>query len=158
MHWKIALWVAVTVCLAGCSSVEHKTAATAPADPLQEFQKRAAQYDSVISLPSFETATNEIRQTLTNTIAAGDAALDRIGALDAGEVTFDNTVRALDDLGFQLALVDNRLSLIEQTSTNAAVRDAATDAIKELEDGWSASTTARMFTGRSRPTPTRSRG
>ncbi len=41
---------------------------------------------------------------------------------------------ALDDLGFQLGLVDNRLSLIKETSTNAAVRDAATVAVKELEE------------------------
>ena len=49
-------------------------------------------------------------------------------------MTFTNTVRALDDLEFQLGLVDNRLSLIKETSTDAAVRDAATDSLKELEE------------------------
>jgi thimet oligopeptidase len=135
MHWKLLLLFAVTFCLAGCRSVEPKTAATAPADALREFQKRAARYNSVISIPSFETTTNEIRQSLANTIAAGNAGLDRIGVLNPGDVTFTNTVGALDDLGFELALVANRLGLIEQTSTNAAVRDAATEAIKEL-NAW----------------------
>ena len=52
-------------------------------------------------------------------------------ALNAGEVNFANTVRALDDLGFELSSTDNRLSVIQQTSTNAAVRDAATEALKD---------------------------
>ena len=51
-------------------------------------------------------------------------------------MTFDNTVRALDDMSYQIGLTDNRLSLIKETSTNAALRDVATDAIKDLEE-WS---------------------
>jgi thimet oligopeptidase len=106
----------------------------APADSLHDFQKRAAKYNAVVSIPLFETTTNEIQATLTNIVTAGNAALDRIGKLGPREVVFDKTVRALDNLGFQLGLVDNRLSLIQQTSTNAAVRDAATDALKSLEE------------------------
>src|SRR5437879_448992 len=101
---------------------------------MKEFQARAAKFNSVVSLPQFETTTNEIAATVKATIAGGNAALDRIGALQAGEVTFANTVRALDDTGFQSGLVMNRLGLIKETSTDAAVRDAATDAIKELEE------------------------
>src|SRR5439155_24424752 len=52
------------------------------------------------------------------------------------KVTFENTVRALDDMSYQVGLTDNRLSLIKETSTNAALRDVATDAIKDLEE-WS---------------------
>ncbi|HLP78781.1 MAG TPA: M3 family metallopeptidase [Candidatus Paceibacterota bacterium] len=107
--------------------------AAAPSDTLETFQKRAAKFNAVISLPAFEMTTNEIRATITNTISSGNAALDRIGKLGADEVNFTNTVRALDDLGFQLAMVDNRLSVIEQTSTNAEMRDTATDALKEIE-------------------------
>ena len=51
-----------------------------------------------------------------------------------GEVTFENTVRALDDIGYQISLTDDRFGLIKETSTNAALRDAATDALKELEE------------------------
>jgi Zn-dependent oligopeptidase len=68
------------------------------------------------------------------TIAVGNAALDRIGALKPGKVTFENTIRALDDIGYQISLTDNRLSLIKETSTNAVIRDTATDALKELEE------------------------
>jgi thimet oligopeptidase len=125
------LLAALAVVLTACHSVPQKPAG--PTGKLEKLQKRAAKFNSVVTVPTFETTTNEIAATLTNTIAAGNAALDRVGKLTPAGVNFANTVRALDDLGFQLMLVDNRLGLIEQTSTNAAVRDAATEAIKELE-------------------------
>jgi thimet oligopeptidase len=130
MHWKILFVFAVTLALTACHSVPPQPAA---ADQLKEFQKRAAQFNSVVTVPTFETTTNEIAVTLTNTIAAGNAALDRIGGLAPAEINFANTVRALDDLNFQLMLVASRFGLIEQTSTNAALRDAATAAIKDLQ-------------------------
>lgn len=101
---------------------------------LTEFQKRAAQFHSVVTVPTFETTTNEIAATASAAIAAGNAALDRIGKLGAGQVTFANTIVALDDLNAELGLASERLGLIEQTSTNAAVRDAATVALKQLSE------------------------
>jgi thimet oligopeptidase len=117
--------MAATVCMAQ---------PTNSAARLEEFKKRAARFKSVISLPQFETTTNEVLAAVKQTIASGNGALDRIGALDPRKVTFDNTVLALDDLGYRLSLTDNRLSVIKETSTNAAVRDTATDALKELEE------------------------
>lgn len=105
-------------------------------DFLTDFQTRAAKFNSVIALPQFETTTNEITATVQKTIADGNAALDRIGQLAPAAVAFNNTVRALDDMGFQSGLAASRLNLIKETSTNAALRDAATDAIKQLEE-WS---------------------
>jgi thimet oligopeptidase len=134
MHWKIFLLAALAVVLTACHSVSQKP--VGPAGKLGEFQKRAAKFNSIVSVPVFETTTNEIAATLTNTITAGNAALDRIGGLAPAEVSFANTVRALDDLGFQLMRAANRLDLLKETSTNAAVRDAATEAIKQLRE-WS---------------------
>ena len=62
-------------------------------------------------MPQFETTTNEIRFNLRQTIAVGNAALDRLGALKPREVTFDNTVRALDDIGYQISLTSDRFGL-----------------------------------------------
>jgi len=101
---------------------------------LREFQQRAAKYNSVITLPQFETTTNEVATTLRQTIANGNAALDKIGALQPKQVTFKNTVVSLDDAAYQISLVANRLNLIKETSTNETVRDAATDAVKQLEE------------------------
>jgi thimet oligopeptidase len=125
--------------LAGCRSGSNNSSVARQPTPigegkLQQFQARAANYNSIITIPTFETTTNEINLAVTNAIAEGNAALDRIGKLSAGEVNFTNTVIALDDLGHNLSTTDNRLSLIQQTSTNAAVRDAATDALKTLEE------------------------
>jgi thimet oligopeptidase len=129
MHLKYCWFFILVLAVAGCAGVPKPK----PVGSLPEFQKKAEKFNEVVTVPTFETTTNEIAATLTNTIAAGNAALDRVGKLTPAGVNFANTVRALDDLGFQLMLVDNRLGLIEQTSTNAAVRDAATAAIKELE-------------------------
>ena len=129
MHLKYCWFFILVLAVAGCAGVPKPK----PVGSLPEFQKKAEKFNEVVTVPTFETTTNEIAATLTNTIAAGNAALDRVGKLTPAGVNFANTVRALDDLGFQLMLGANRLGLIEQTSTNAAVRDAATEAIKELE-------------------------
>ena len=60
--------------------------------------------------------------------------LDAIGRLPANQVRFTNTVGTLDDIGFQIAGTMNRLYLIKETSTNAAVREAATEAVKRLQE------------------------
>jgi thimet oligopeptidase len=101
---------------------------------LENFQKTAAKYHSVVTLPTFETTTNEVAATVAKTVAEGNLALDRIGKLNAGEVNFKNTLVALDDLNFQIGRASDRLALIEQTSPDAALRDAATDAIKQLSE------------------------
>jgi thimet oligopeptidase len=116
-----------------CSTMAQLTNQT---DRLREFRKRAAAFNAIITVPQFETTTNEIRFTLKQTLAVGNAALDRLGALKPGEVTFENTVRALDDIGYQISLTDDRFGLIKETSTDAKLRDAATEALKTLEE-WS---------------------
>jgi Zn-dependent oligopeptidase len=134
MRWKtISIFIMASL-LTACNSLKPKPAASA--DKLGEFQATAAKYHTVVTLPTFETTTNEVAATARNAIESGNAALDRIGKLTPGEVTFKNTFVALDDLGFQLGLASQRLGLIEQTSTNAAVRDAATGALKKLSE-WS---------------------
>jgi len=104
----------------------------AATNTLAAFQQSAGKFHSVITIPTFETTTNQVAAAAKKLIADGNAALDRIGQLTVKQVNFTNTLVALDDLNFQIGLVANRLGLIEQTSTNAALRDAATDAIKEL--------------------------
>jgi thimet oligopeptidase len=109
---------------------------TNPPDALKDFKKRAAAFNAVITVPQFELTTNEIRVTLKQTMTVATAALDRIAALKPNEVTFANTILALDEASYGIALTDDRLSVIKETSTNAALRDAATEALKTLEE-WS---------------------
>jgi Zn-dependent oligopeptidase len=131
----------MVVALAGCATVK-KMWSRSPADGLAAFQARAAQYHSVITLPEFETTPEAVKATVEKTIAEGNAALDGIGQLRASEVNFHNSIRELDDIGYQVECASDRLGLIEQTSTNAAVRDAATEAIKKLSD-WQVGTDYR---------------
>jgi thimet oligopeptidase len=135
MFWKRISFVALTLALAGCSTVKN-LGHRPPADPLAAFQQRAAKYNSVVALPVFETTTNAVAATADKVIADGNAALDSIGQLRPSEVNFVNTIRALDDVGYIIQTAENRLDLIDQTSTNAEVRDAASDAIKKI-DQWS---------------------
>src|SRR3974390_2423659 len=86
------------------------------ADVFKSFEQRAEKFKNVVSLPHFETTTNEIRATVKQTLADGNAALDKIAALAPGKVTFENTVRALDDCNYLISLTDNRLSVIKETS------------------------------------------
>jgi len=103
-------------------------------DRLHEFKRSATKFNSVITLPQFELKTNEVRVSVKQTIDAGNAALDRVGALKPREVTFQNTAGALDDIGYQIGLTDARLSLLKETSTNASLREVTIEALKELEE------------------------
>jgi thimet oligopeptidase len=132
MRWHCLTLALIASLFTACHTV--KTKSDNSTEALTAFQNRAAKFHSVIALPTFEKTTNEVSTTTAWAIATGDAALDRIGKLDAGEVTFANTIVALDDLNAQVGLASERLGLIEQTSTNAAVREAATVALKQLSE------------------------
>ena len=59
---------------------------------LGNFEAQAAKWNAVVSLPQFETGTNAVRESVRQTIAAGNARLDRIAAVDSGKATFQNTL------------------------------------------------------------------
>jgi thimet oligopeptidase len=140
MRWQtIPIFIAAAI-LAGCSSVPKPK--PIPVGSLEKFQARAAKFNEVVTVPTFETTSNEVAATAEKTITDGNAALDAIGALKAGEVNFRNTIVALDDMGYEIQSAENRLDLIDQTSTNSDVRDAASDAIKKINE-WSVGTDYR---------------
>ena len=126
--------ISVALLCAAMGVVTGLAQTTNQSDGLKEFKKRAASFNSVITLPQFELTTNEIRVALRQTMAVGNAALDRIGSLPPKEVTFENTIGALDDINYQISLTDDRFAVIKETSTRADLRDAATDALKKLEE------------------------
>ena len=123
--------------LTGCKS-EPEPVPTGPVEhnTLFGFQTEASNFNSIIRLPEFETTTNEIEQSVKTTIAAANAALDQIGRLQASEVNFSNTFRALDDVEYAVGTTENRLGIIKETSTDAALRDAATEQTKVMDE-WS---------------------
>jgi thimet oligopeptidase len=138
------------VCLfAACSTPEPKSPYTrksleSPPPPLlqpttlAEFEQAAAHFKSVIRLPRLETTTEAIQRSVTSTIGRAEAALDAIAGCGREQLTFGNTIAALDDLTYDIGLTANRLHLIKETSTNAALREAATEAAKALSE-WAVS-------------------
>jgi thimet oligopeptidase len=131
MKWQVVAWSLVSGLLLPGLGLGQETN---QAGGLHEFKRRAGRFNGLISLPQIEISTNEIQFTVRQTIAVGNAALDKIGALKPREADFANTVRALDDLSFQTSLVDNRLQLIKETSASGVVRDAAADGLKQVQE------------------------
>jgi thimet oligopeptidase len=131
MVWKVIPFILLGVLLL---AVTGQGQPAGQAGGLREFEANAARFKSVIRLPEFETTTNAVRACVRQTMAQGNARLDAIGALPPKKATFANTVRALDDIGYAIGLSANRLGFIKETSPDAAVRDTATDALKELQD------------------------
>lgn len=141
MIWRYFTLAALLANFEACATDQPSSDRPA-ADPLAVFQARAAQYHSVVTVPTFETTPEAVQATVDQTMARGNAALDAIGRLQPGKVNFRNTIQALDDLAYLVQSASERLGLIEQTSTNAAVRDAATEASKKLAD-WQVGTDYR---------------
>lgn len=115
-----------------CSTPVVKTAGDQPT--LADIQRVGAKFNNVLRLPEFETTPAALNATAEQTMATANAALDRIGKLPPGRVNFANTIGALDDTVFQTGGALGRLYLIKETSTNAAMREAATAAVKRLQE------------------------
>ena len=115
-----------------CSTPVVNTAGDQPS--LADIQRAGARFNNLLRLPEFETTPAAINATAEQTMATANTALDRIGKLPAGQVSFANTIGALDDTGFQTGGALGRLYLIKETSTNAAMREAATAAVKRLQE------------------------
>ena len=100
------------------------------------FQKLAAKFKSVISLPTLERTPEALHGAVSHAITRAEAGLDAIVSCAHEKQTFANTIAALDDLSYDLGLTASRLNLIKETSPEKALREAATVAIKKLSE-WS---------------------
>jgi thimet oligopeptidase len=101
---------------------------------LGDFSEAARKYKVRFELPSFETTPAALKQAVESTIAKGNASLDQIGRLLLSEVTFSNTIGVLDDLSWEVEKVGNRVELLKETSPSEALRDAATELTKTIQE------------------------
>lgn len=113
-----------------CCPAETKT----NVKTLQNFQSAGKPFQNLLRLPQFETTPDAIAKTTDLTMTNANAALDRIGKLTADEVNFANTIGALDANAVLISEAMNRIYLIKETSTDAKLRDAATEAVKRLQE------------------------
>jgi thimet oligopeptidase len=99
-----------------------------------ELQKSAAKFGTNLSLIKWENTPEEVEKSTGAAIRAANKALDAIGALDPKKVTFRNTIRAMDDLKFDLASVQNRIEVLKQAHPDAKVREAAINGVEKFDE------------------------
>jgi len=102
---------------------------------LAPIKEKAVAYQSVLSVPPFETTPEAVKESMEGAISAANAALDDVGRLKAKEVSFENTIAALDDIGYEAMLVANRVYMMKETSQSSEMRDVGTEMIKAF-DQW----------------------
>jgi thimet oligopeptidase len=136
----VAATVVLPCVLAGCASrpdARSPASTEVPAGvsvPFEDFAKSAGPFKSVVSLPRLEASPQSVQRSVSNVVTRAETALDQIGTRLPAQITFENTIQALDDLTWQINGTANRLSLVKETSTNGAVREAATEGIKALSE------------------------
>jgi thimet oligopeptidase len=101
---------------------------------IDDFRAAAAKGNAVLTIPEWEQTPEAVEASMKDAIAKANAALDQIGKQDLAKVTLKSTVVALDDLAYQAGLTGNRANVIKQSSTNAAMRAAAENAVKAYQD------------------------
>src|SRR5690348_3109451 len=131
MNWKLVQLLCLMLSTGMFSGFAQNTGGAAL---LQDFEARAAKFKSAIRLPQFENSTNELEAALRQTMTAGNAPLDTVAATDPRKATLQNTAGALDDIAYQIGLTANRFTVIKETSQSPALREAATEAVKKLEE------------------------
>lgn len=122
--------------LSACSTSPEprRTSSAAATKSWAQLQEAAGRFHSVLSVPEFETSAEAVHASVSNAIARANAALDEVGRRPAASRTFTNTMVALDHAFAEASLTGNRLELMKETSTNAALRTAATDALKTFQE------------------------
>ncbi len=109
-----------------------QSAAAAAIDP-QALAREAGRAGVVLELPPWETSVEQIRATVESAMAEGDRRLDAIAAVPPEEATFDNTLAALDAAWDPVVLALGRLDLIDATSPDPTLREAAHEGSRTLE-------------------------
>ena len=125
----------------------HATAADSPR--IEDLQAQAAKFNAILTIPTFETTTEAVTKSADAALSEADAALDAIGKLPLKQLSFANTIGALDAIGYKVGTVANRLTLIRETSPRrrgAGCRREGRDANREMVD-WSGLSRGRIQVG-----------
>lgn len=139
--------IAVASLLAGCAgstrpTTTAETTATPPSHTtadraqrsLAEFQLAADARRVRLAIPEFETTPGAVVASADAAMAQADADLERYAAQNLDSASFRSSIARLDDIVYPVVNVANRLSLIRETSTDPAVRAAASDQVTRLQE------------------------
>lgn len=90
-------------------------------------------HNVLLDLPYFEKTVSDLDKNVMQAFKIANDSLDKIGKLEPNQVTFKNTVGALDNLYYEIGNVGSRVHLISSTSNDSDLRKRAT----ELENEFS---------------------
>ena len=101
---------------------------------VDDFRAAAAKANAVLTIPDWAQTPEAVESSMKDAIAKANTALDQLGKQDLSKVTFKSTVVALDDLTYEAGLTANKVNLIKESNTNAAMRTAGENAVKVFQD------------------------
>lgn len=101
---------------------------------LADFQAAAEKANEILTIPQWPKTPLEVQGEIDSAIAKANGGLDTIGKQDLSKVTFESTVGAIDNLQNDAQIAISKTIIIQQTSQDAAMRDAAEKAVKVFQD------------------------
>ena len=110
---------------------------------LSDFQAAADKANEILTIPDWPKTPIEVQGNIDTAIAKANAALDVIGKQDLGQVSFESTVGALDNIQNEATIAINKTVVVQQTNQEAAMREAAEKAVKVFQD-WAVGVTMWM--------------
>ncbi len=132
-----------------CSSFDSKEYIDSPTKEFNKSQTAEGEkYKVFLDLPYFEKTVKDLETNVQNAFARANTALTKIGKLKASEVSFENTIAALDKLYYEIGNVGSRVHLISSTSNIKELRKKASDLENEFSK-WYVDAEARKDVYRS---------
>jgi thimet oligopeptidase len=101
---------------------------------LQDLQAEAARFNSVLTLPGWETTLAQLEANVDAAIADANRQLETIAQVDPKSATFENTVRALNDVYAKILPTVHRVVILEQAHPDPKMRSAGLDAVQKLDE------------------------
>lgn len=105
-----------------------------PAKTIHDLRPAADARRVRIEIPRFETTPGEIVGSVDGAIAGAEAELAAYAAQDPARADFRSAIARLDDIVYPVVNTANRLYLIKETSTDPALREAATEQVTRLQE------------------------
>ena len=136
----VAMTLAASFCnfapLWADQTVKSDRPETSPTPKLQfrDLQDQAARFNSVLTLPNWETTVVQVDANVDAAIADANHQLDAIARVDPKGATFENTVRALDDIYAKIFQTEHRIVVLEQAHPDPKMRSASLDATQKLDE------------------------
>jgi oligopeptidase A len=133
---------ALFTCFSNCAAVRADQPAKSDAPELSsapklqfcDLQDQAARFNSVLSLPDWETTPAQVDANVDAAIAEANRQLETIARIDPKSATFENTVRPLNDVYAKILQTEHRIGVLEQAYPDPKMRSAGLDATQKIDE------------------------